>query len=89
MLNNLKSLRVSKIRFDLRLTLVKMRSFIFNVFLNPALVPKSCNPNIFFSFFFLFFLLLMCIEMLHVFQTVESIPETGFLWNTKTNIQGI
>lgn len=54
-LNNFDSLRVSKIRFDLRLTLVKMRSFIFNVFLNPARVPKSCNLNIFFSHFFFIF----------------------------------
>ena len=90
-LNNFKSLRVSKPQVYLRSTLIKMRSLILKIFRNVARVPKNCKLDIFFSHFFLFFwnylhrlfklfkllaIRIVCVEVLHVFQRVESIHDT-------------
>ena len=87
-LNNFKSLRASKPHFYLRLTLIKMRSLILRIFRNVARVPKNCKLDIFFSHFFLFFrnylhrlfkllaIRIVCLEVLHVLQRVESIHDT-------------
>ena len=87
-LNNFKSLRASKPHFYLRSTLIKMRSLILRIFRNVARVPKNCKLDIFFSHFFLFFrnylhrlfkllaIRIVCLEVLHVFQRVESIHDT-------------
>ena len=49
---------------------------IFKMFHNVAGVPKNCKLNNFFPFFHFFSGRIMYIEMLHVFQRVESIHKT-------------
>ena len=49
-----------------------MHSLIFKIFHNLANAQRNYNLNI---FVFLFFLFLSQLEMLHMFQRVESINE--------------
>ena len=73
-LNKNESLRVLKPNFYLRLTRVHIELScacqLFKIFCNLARVPKNCKLSIFFLFFLPFRTL--HIEMLHVFQKVES-----------------